>query len=110
MPIDLGLSRVIKLLKFLGNPHISSYKSVHIAGTNGKGSTIAYLSSILTQSRIRNGRFTSPHLVSYNDCISINDQTYPLSSFEKVREIVENQDANLNLGCTEFEILTATAF
>lgn len=110
MPIDLGLSRVIKLLKFLGNPHISSYKSVHIAGTNGKGSTIAYLSLILTQSRIRNGRFTSPHLVSYNDCISINDQTYPLSSFDKVREIVENQDANLNLGCTEFEILTATAF
>lgn len=110
MPIDLGLGRVTKLLSYLGNPHVSSYKSVHVAGTNGKGSTIAYLSLILTQSKIRNGRFTSPHLISYNDCISINDQTYSLNKFERVRKSVINQDARYNLGCTEFEILTATAF
>ncbi|GEQ72710.1 hypothetical protein JCM33374_g6397 [Metschnikowia sp. JCM 33374] len=110
MPIDLGLTRVKKLLFYLGNPQASSYNSIHVAGTNGKGSTIAYLSSILTQSKIRNGRFTSPHLVSYNDCISINEETYSLSKFEKVRSFVSSHDARYNLECTEFEILAATAF
>ncbi|OBA21192.1 FolC bifunctional protein [Metschnikowia bicuspidata var. bicuspidata NRRL YB-4993] len=110
MAIELGLKRIRKLLSYLGNPHVSSYKSVHIAGTNGKGSTIAYLSLILTHAKISNGRFTSPHLLSYNDCISINNQTYSLHKFEKVRNSVLSHNARYNLGCTEFEILTATAF
>lgn len=110
MPIDLSLTRIISLLKHLGNPHITSFKSVHVAGTNGKGSTLAYLSSILTQAKIANGKFTSPHLITYNDCISINNQTYPFNKFQKVFEKVRTVDTNLKLGCTEFEILTATAF
>ncbi|KAK6458445.1 folylpolyglutamate synthase [Scheffersomyces xylosifermentans] len=110
MPIDLGLSRVYNLLKHLNNPHINAYKSIHIAGTNGKGSTIAYVSSILTKCKIKNGRFTSPHMLYYNDCICINNEVYPLSKFKKVNQLVQEQDRILQLGCTEFELLTVTAY
>lgn len=109
MPIDLGLSRVVKLLSRLGNPH-NSYKSIHIAGTNGKGSTLAYLSSIFTSANVRNGRFTSPHLLYYNDCICIDNKTYPVGKFEEVKTLVNLQNEKLSLGCTEFELLTVTAF
>ncbi|CUM64201.1 uncharacterized protein PRCAT00001795001 [Priceomyces carsonii] len=109
MPIDLGLSRVTKLLQHLGNPHYS-YKSIHIAGTNGKGSTVAYLSSIITQSNIRNGRFTSPHMLYYNDCICINNKAYPTSKFTHISQLVNEQNLTLQLNCTDFELLTVTAF
>ena len=72
MPIDLSLARISRLLAHLGNPHHSSYRCVHVAGTNGKGSTIAYLSAVLLAARVYTGRFTSPHLVSYNDCVAIS--------------------------------------
>lgn len=109
MPIDLGLGRVIKLLGLFNNPHLS-YKSIHIAGTNGKGSTIAYLSSIFTASKVRNGRFTSPHIIYYNDCIAINNETYPLDKFKKINDEVLQKNQIHNVGCTEFELLTVTAF
>ncbi|KAI3404775.2 FOL3 [Candida oxycetoniae] len=108
MPIDLGLARITKLLAHLNNPHLS-YKSIHIAGTNGKGSTLAYLSSILTQSRIRNGKFTSPHMVEINDCICINNEVYPRSKFDIINSKVTQINEELELKCTEFEILTVTA-
>lgn len=110
MPIDLGLFRISRLLAALGNPQARSYKSIHIAGTNGKGSTIAYLSSILTQAKIRNGRFTSPHLLEPHDCISINNETYSRAKFERVHDVVSLENDRHSLGCTEFELLTATAF
>lgn len=109
MPIELGLSRILALLRQLGNPQ-KTYKSVHVAGTNGKGSTVAYLSSILTASKIRNGRFTSPHMVYYNDCICINNEVYPFPKFEQVKALVDKTNDDLKLRCTEFELLTATAF
>lgn len=110
MAIDLSLVRITRLLKQLGNPHRSSYNSIHIAGTNGKGSTIAYLSAIFTASRVRTGKFTSPHLISYNDCVAINNESYPMPQFEKVHKMVEMENTKWALGCTEFEVLTATAF
>lgn len=110
MPIELGLFRISRLLAVLGNPQARSYKSVHIAGTNGKGSTIAYLSSILTLAKIRNGRFTSPHLLEPHDCISINNETYSRAKFERVHGDVSLENDRHSLGCTEFELLTATAF
>ncbi|EGW30120.1 uncharacterized protein SPAPADRAFT_63736, partial [Spathaspora passalidarum NRRL Y-27907] len=109
MPIDLGLTRVTKLLAHLANPHLS-YKSIHIAGTNGKGSVLAYISSILTTAQIRNGKFTSPHLIEYHDCITINNQVYPKSKFEQVQQLVGMTNEQHKLNCTEFELLTATAF
>ena len=60
--ISLGLSRITTLLTHLSSPHLRT-PIVHISGTNGKGSVAAYLSSILTASSLRVGRFTSPHLV-----------------------------------------------
>ena len=109
MPIDLGLARVSKLLGHLKNPHMR-YPSIHVAGTNGKGSTVAYVSSILTRSNVRNGRFTSPHMVCYNDCVSINNEAYPLPKFNLIQQMVKKHDAELQLNCTEFELLTITAF
>ncbi|KAI5955988.1 FOL3 [Candida theae] len=109
MPIDLGLSRVARLLSHFNNPHLK-YKSIHVAGTNGKGSTLAYISSILTQHRLRNGKFTSPHMVELNDCITIDNKTYSRSQFDLVNESVLRVDKELQLKCTEFEILTVTAF
>lgn len=110
MPIDLGLYRISRLLKIIGNPHIRTYQAIHVAGTNGKGSTIAYISSILTQAHIRNGRFTSPHLLESNDCIAINNETYPKTKFDEIKSLVNSHNDRLELGCTEFELLTATAF
>ncbi|KAG5417916.1 FOL3 [Candida metapsilosis] len=109
MPIDLGLSRVSRLLSHFNNPHLK-YKSIHVAGTNGKGSILAYISSILTQHRLRNGKFTSPHMVELNDCITIDNKIYSRSKFDMVNENVLQADRELQLKCTEFEILTVTAF
>lgn len=110
MPIDLGLSRVTRLLKGIGDPHKSTYHAIHIAGTNGKGSTVAYLSSVLTQAGINNGRFTSPSTISYNDCVCINNEVYPMNKFQVASEMVKREDKTLGLNCTEFELLTVTAF
>ncbi|CCG25169.1 dihydrofolate synthetase [Candida orthopsilosis Co 90-125] len=109
MPIDLGLTRVARLLSHFNNPHLK-YKSIHVAGTNGKGSTLAYISSILTQHRLRNGKFTSPHMVELNDCITIDNETYSQSKFDVINRNVLHVDKELQLKCTEFEILTVTAF
>lgn len=109
MGINLALSRITKLLSVLGDPHLC-YKSLHIAGTNGKGSTIAYITSVLSTAGITNGRFTSPHLMYYNDSICINNETYPLVKFNKVSELVKREDKVHEIGCTEFELLTATAY
>ncbi|ODV97524.1 hypothetical protein PACTADRAFT_47431 [Pachysolen tannophilus NRRL Y-2460] len=109
MPIDLGLQRVTRLLSLLGNPHFR-WKSIHIAGTNGKGSICAYLSSILTQSKIKNGKFTSPHLIRRSDCITINDEYVSNALFEEVESKINKLNAMNELKCTEFEILTCCAF
>lgn len=109
MPIDLGLSRVLRLLKCMNDPQ-RCYKSIHVAGTNGKGSTLAYLLLILTRANIRNGKFTSPHMIYYNDCILINDEMYPLAKYEHISLLVEEKNRCFDIGCTEFELLTVTAF
>ena len=68
--IKLGLQHTTDLLKFLGNPH-SHYKTIHIAGTNGKGSTASYINSILIESGYKVGLYTSPHLVKFNERIRV---------------------------------------
>jgi len=66
--VNLGLNRIKILLAALGNPQ-EQVPIIHVAGTNGKGSVCAYLSSILTESGYRVGRFTSPHLVDWTERI-----------------------------------------
>jgi dihydrofolate synthase / folylpolyglutamate synthase len=71
--VNLGLSRIQTLLIALGSPH-QSVPIIHVAGTNGKGSVCAYLSTILTAAGYKVGRYTSPHLVDWNERICIDNQ------------------------------------
>ncbi|MCX5913814.1 MAG: hypothetical protein NTV04_18005, partial [Deltaproteobacteria bacterium] len=74
--IKLGLENITTLLEILGNPH-RAFPSLHIAGSNGKGSTAAFLESILRQSGLRTGLYTSPHLVDFSERIQINGKAIP---------------------------------
>jgi dihydrofolate synthase/folylpolyglutamate synthase len=74
--IKLGLENITTLLELLGNPH-RAFPSVHIAGSNGKGSTAAFLESILRQSGLRTGLYTSPHLVDFGERIRISGKAIP---------------------------------
>ena len=68
----LGLERISYLVKQLENPQ-NNFKIIHVTGTNGKGSTAIILQNILMQHGLKVGLFTSPHLVSFNERIRIND-------------------------------------
>ncbi|KAL4921192.1 Mur ligase [Aspergillus aurantiobrunneus] len=104
--IELGLSRISRLLQ--QTP--LSWKAIHIAGTNGKGSISAYLSHLLTSGGVRCGRFTSPHLIDRWDCITIDERVVQESLFRQVEARVKLRDQTLGIGASEFELLTATAF
>ena len=71
--MDLGLERIQTLLRALNTPQ-DTFKVIHVAGTNGKGSVCAYLSAVLTEAGYRVGRYTSPHLVDWNERICLNEQ------------------------------------
>lgn len=104
--IELGLSRVSRLLQ--QTP--LSWKAIHIAGTNGKGSISAYLSHLLSTEGVRCGRFTSPHLIDRWDCITIGERVVQESLFRQIEDQVKRRDQTLGIGASEFELLTATAF
>ncbi len=111
--IKPGLERIEALLKELGNPE-KSYKTIHITGTNGKGSVTAFLANTLSVSGIRTGRFTSPHLNSYTERMRINDQDIKETDFGEIiskvaakAKVIEERGVEAP---TEFEILTAAAF
>ncbi len=67
--IDLGLSRVYELLARLENPHLKIPPTIHITGTNGKGSTQAFLRAIFEEAGLKVHSYTSPHLVNFNERI-----------------------------------------
>ncbi|RDW57159.1 dihydrofolate synthase [Aspergillus mulundensis] len=104
--IELGLSRISRLVQ--QTP--LSWKAIHIAGTNGKGSISAYLSHLLTSGGVRCGRFTSPHLIDRWDCITIDERVVQESLFRQIEARVKLRDQTLGIGASEFELLTATAF
>jgi len=108
--IRLGLERIKLLLSLLGDPQ-NDLKSIHIAGTNGKGSVAAMLSSILAQAGYKVGLYTSPHLVDYTERIRINEKDITGSKFAKaVSEVKKAIDRLPNLNLTTFEVLTAAAY
>ena len=74
-----GLERMEALLALRGNPHLDC-RVIHVAGTNGKGSTIATLSQLLRQAGLRVGVFTSPYLIHYNDQITINGEAFQIKT------------------------------
>jgi dihydrofolate synthase/folylpolyglutamate synthase len=108
-----GLQRIQALLESMGNPHLK-IPCVHIAGTNGKGSTSLLIAAILSCAGYRVGRFTSPHLHSYFERITINGQEIPGSDFVDYLDIIDNCVAHLTARGvehpTEFEVLTAAAY
>ena len=69
--IKFGLSNISRLLELVGNPH-KTLKTVHIAGTNGKGSTAATIASIMKEAGYKVGLYTSPHLIDFTERIKIN--------------------------------------
>ncbi|VJX45621.1 dihydrofolate synthetase [Streptococcus pneumoniae] len=108
-----GLERMVELLALRGNPHLK-LKVLHIGGTNGKGSTIAFLKKMLEKLGMRVGVFSSPYLIHYTDQISINGESISEARLEALmadyQSLLEGEVvANLQ-GTTEFEIITALAY
>lgn len=97
----------------LGNPQLA-IPCVHVAGTNGKGSTSLLISAILTSAGYRVGRFTSPHLHSYFERITINGQEISGCDFNHYLDVIDNCIARMRANGkehpTEFEVLTAVAY
>lgn len=81
--INLGLERVSSVLELLGNPQ-DSLKYFHVAGTNGKGSVCAVISSVLEAAGIKTGLFTSPHLFDYTERIKINGVDISKADFARL--------------------------
>lgn len=113
----LGLERITALLERLGNPH-QCYPSVHVAGTNGKGSTCAFLCAALSRAGYRVGMTTSPHLVSFTERIMVaeHDRLQPITeaALDELAERVRVESEEVSLGpwghVTQFEVSTALAF
>lgn len=108
------LKRIERLLQRLGNPQYSA-RTVHVAGTRGKGSTSAMIASILTQSDYRTGFYSSPHLLSFTERIQVDgrpvDKDVWADLVETLKPHVEAENTLGDLGeLTTFEIMTAMAF
>ncbi len=107
--IELGLSRIEKVLKLINNPQ-EDLKIIHIAGTNGKGSTCAMLCELLKNTGLNVGLYTSPHILSYCERIKINSKNIEENDLTKLIFKIEKISKENNIQLTEFEILTAVAF
>jgi dihydrofolate synthase/folylpolyglutamate synthase len=106
--IDLSLERMERILARLGNPENKLPPVIHVAGTNGKGSTVAYIKSILEQAGLKVHCYTSPHLVKFHERIYVAGETIAEDNLSVLLE--ECEVANGNAPITFFEITTAAAF
>ena len=104
--IKLGLEVMEQALELLGHPQ-REVAFVHVAGTNGKGSTIAFLESILREHGVTVGKFMSPCILDVHDQIQINGE--PISAVEMDELFQEMKSAGLSAKCTDFELLTCAA-
>ena len=108
LKVKPGLDRVVRLLSHLGHPE-KAFPAIHVAGTNGKGSVVAMLSSVLTHAGYRVGRFTSPDLIDFRDRISVDDEWISKEEFSQQVDrilplLTDTQDPP-----TLYEVLTAIA-
>ena len=113
MMIDLSLGRLERLLAKLGAPHARLPPVIHIAGTNGKGSTTAFLKSMIEAAGRRVHVYTSPHLVRFHERIQIpgsDGRSAPIGEHELVELLTRVSDVNAGDPITFFEITTAAAF
>lgn len=109
-PIDLDLSRIKLLLENLGNPHKRLPPVIHVAGTNGKGSTTAFLKAIFQAAGYKVHTYNSPHLVNFNERIGICGTNISDDFLYEVTEECRIASEKLNLKPTFFEGTTAAAF
>lgn len=105
--MKFGLENIKYLLDYLGNPH-EKFKSIHVAGTNGKGSTSSLIASLICEMGYKVGLYTSPHLVHFNERIKINgeeiENDFIIEQTNVLRSIIEK------IKPTFFEVTTAIAF
>lgn len=110
--INLGLQRIKLVLALLDNPQ-KNYKIIHVAGTNGKGSTCKTVNQILIEhfknTNKKIGLFTSPHLFSYCERIKINNVDIKEEIFDRLVNDIDNFAKNNNIELSEFELVTAVA-
>lgn len=108
----LGLDNITKLLELLGDPH-KDLKVIHVAGTNGKGSTSSFISSILVNGGYKVGLYTSPYLETFTERIRIDGENIKEQELGRVTSVVkEKVDEMIDMGYnhpTEFEVVTAIA-
>lgn len=109
----LGLDNIKKLLELLGNPQ-NNLKIIHVAGTNGKGSTCSFISSILKESGYKVGLYTSPFLETFTERIRVNGENISEEEVGKIVSLIKEKiEIMVSEGYsypTEFEIVTAMAF
>jgi dihydrofolate synthase/folylpolyglutamate synthase len=111
---NFDLRRVADLLDRLGNPHLTS-PAIHVAGTKGKGSTAAMIASALSAAGYRTGLYTSPHLHTFRERITVDGEIITEEEFsaltEKLQPEIDEVNRRHDYGeITTFEILTALAF
>jgi dihydrofolate synthase/folylpolyglutamate synthase len=112
--IKLGLENMTEFLSRCGNPH-RDFESIHVTGTNGKGSVCTFLASILAESGLRVGLYTSPHLVDFRERVRINDSMISQEDVVRIgddlRGVMEAMaDESSEKQLTFFEFTTGMAF
>lgn len=109
-PANFGLARMQRILKALGNPH-KAFRSVHIAGTKGKGSTATMLAEMVRANDIKVGLYTSPHILDIRERIRVNGDMISEAEFARmIARIASVAKAAKVSSPTYFEVLTAAAF
>ena len=110
--IKLGLTNITELLHRIGDPQ-DSFRKIHVAGTDGKGSTSEMISSILRTSGVRTGLYTSPHIIEFNERISVDGEDISDDELKimisVIKPVVEDMRED-GMQCTFFEVTTALAF
>jgi len=109
LEVKPGLDRVNRLLAHLDHPE-RAFPAIHVAGTNGKGSVVAMLSSVLSHAGYRVGRFTSPDLIDFRDRISVDAEWISEEEFAKQVDRIRPLLTDAEDPPTLFEVLTAVAF
>ncbi|KAI7898609.1 Mur ligase [Cokeromyces recurvatus] len=107
--MNFGLERIQKLLDALDRPDERT-KIIHVAGTNGKGSVCAYITSVLLTCGYTIGRFNSPHFIEPRDSINVNGHAVSQKTYDEAMTKVTEINLAGSIGASSFEILVATAF
>lgn len=106
---DLSLAPMVELLALLGDPH-QAYRTIHITGTNGKGSTAQYISRLLAMTELSVGLYTSPNLERINERIVWDGQWIADEDFARIITLIRDVLPMMTLRPSRFELLTAAAF